>query len=238
MYFWFLRLTLRSFLGALIGSFMFVSAGVAQQSPTQLESNQQQFLANPGQFLAQNFINGGNDLALMIRSIAVNPGNLQIVINALANANPSQQTAIGSGLGQAALASMRTNPSYANQIQTAVAASGSSRTAAGYSSASGGTQIGSTGSGAARNGGGGRSFGAGTLTGGTSGNSAGSSTITGGTSVTSTQSASFSGGIRDIGSSSTGGTSGTSDQSSSLTGGTGGNVTGATGGVAESISPH
>ena len=236
MYFCFLRLTLRSFLGALIGSFMFVSAGVAQQSPAQLESSQQRFLANPGQFLAQNFINGGNDLALMIRNIAVNPGNLQIVITALASANPSQQIAIGSGLGQAALASVRTNPSYANQIQTAVATSGSSQTAAGYSSASGGVQIGSTGS--ARNGGGGRSFDAGTLTGGTSGNPAGSSTITGGSSVTSAQSASLTGGTSDIGSSSTGGTSGTSAQSSSLTGGTGGNLTGATGGVAESISPH
>jgi hypothetical protein len=193
---------------------------VAALSSAQLQSYQQQFLANPRQFLAQNFIDEcGDDFVSLIQSIAANPANLQKIIDALGNARGCQPAAIGAGLGKAALEAVKTNPSYANQIQTAVAAAGFAQVVAAFSSATGGTQIGSTGApdagGSAGSGGGGGS-------GGPTGAGAGG-IPSGGT-----------GGGGGGGSSGTGGTGGTPSRTSDLTGGT----TGGGGGVPGSTSPH
>jgi hypothetical protein len=133
----FARLMLRSIVGGFIGTFMFVSAGLGQQSCTavssggtelseaQLQCFEQQFLANPQQFLAQNFTDGGSNLALLIKRIAANPDRLQAIVDSFASANPSQLNSIGGGLAQAALGATET---YATQIQTVVNAAA----AAGY----------------------------------------------------------------------------------------------------------
>jgi uncharacterized circularly permuted ATP-grasp superfamily protein len=137
MYSRFARLMLRSIVGGFIGTFMFVSAGLGQQSSTavssggtelseaQLQCFEQQFLANPQQFLAQNFTDGGANLASLIARIASNPDHLQAIISAFAVANPNQLTSIGGGLAQAASGA---NSDVATQIQTVVNAAA----AAGY----------------------------------------------------------------------------------------------------------
>ena len=61
-----------------------------------------QFIANPAQAL-QNFPNGGAQLISLIRDVAVaHPEALNAIIALLKNASADQQSAIGSGLGQAA----------------------------------------------------------------------------------------------------------------------------------------
>lgn len=147
------RSVLRPFLGGLVGCFMFASTGYAALTAAQLQSAEQQMLTNPASFLATNFASGGDDLAAVVKALAADPANLQTLINALANANPSQQQAIGFGLAQAAQLALQNNPQYANQIQTAVAAANSPQASAGYQAGSGGTQIGSTGGGGGGGGG-------------------------------------------------------------------------------------
>lgn len=154
------RSVLRPLLGAVVGCFMFASTGYAALTSAQLQSAEQQMLANPAQFLATNFASGGDDLAAVVKALAADPANLQTLINVLANANPSQQQSIGFGLAQAAQLALQNNPQYANQIQVAVAAANSPQASAGYQAGSGGTQIGSTG-GAGGGGGGGGGVGGG-----------------------------------------------------------------------------
>ena len=99
------RLLLRSVAGALIASFFFISASLAQLSPQAVS----QFLANPGQTL-QQFPNGGAQLVSFIRNLALsNPDTLPVIISLLANASKDQQAAIGAGLGRAAQASLQNN---------------------------------------------------------------------------------------------------------------------------------
>jgi hypothetical protein len=106
-------------LAGAIGVLMVPSSGQAQQ-PGQLTP--QQFQANPAQVLA-NFQNGGQALISLIRQLAIaDQADLPLIIGLLANANLDQANAIGTGLGQAALASVGTNQAYANAIQTALAA--------------------------------------------------------------------------------------------------------------------
>jgi hypothetical protein len=89
------------------------------QQPLQITS--QQFQANPAQVLA-NFPNGGPASISLIRQLAIaDQADLPLIIGLLANADPDQASAIGTGLGQAALASVATNQAYANAIQTALA---------------------------------------------------------------------------------------------------------------------
>lgn len=142
------------FIFAALAVFVAAPFAAAALTEAQLQAAEQQFLANPAQFLAQNATMDAADFATVIQALAANPANLPTITSALANANPAQQTAIGAGLGQAAAAVQQSNPNYANQIQTAVAASGSAQATAGYSSSTGGTQIG-TGGGAGGGGGGG-----------------------------------------------------------------------------------
>jgi hypothetical protein len=103
------------------------------------------FLADPSAALSRN-PDGGAKLVVEIRDLVLSdPATLQAIISLLANANAAQKTAIGSGLGQAAQASLRSNPALANQIQTELAASGDELAIASYSATTGNVDIGSTG---------------------------------------------------------------------------------------------
>jgi hypothetical protein len=149
-------------------------AGAAQLTPQQVS----QFLANPSAILADH-PNGGARLVSRIRDLALSdPATLAAIIALLANANDAQQSAIGSGLGQAAQALASTNPTLANQIQTALAGSGSKLAIASYSATTGNVQIGAAGGGGA-GGGGPISGGAPSGAGGGGGNGQGGSTGTG-----------------------------------------------------------
>lgn len=89
-----------------------------QQLPAQQVSD---FLANPGALLAQN-AQGGAGLISTIRDLAAsNPSTLPAIILLLNNANETQQSAIGTGLGQAAQLCLRPDPVFAADIQTQLA---------------------------------------------------------------------------------------------------------------------
>jgi hypothetical protein len=111
------------------------------------------FLANPSALLTAN-PNGGGQLVSTIRALMFsNPATLPAILALLANANAAQKTAIGTGLGQAAMALVNSNPDLANQIQTALTASGVPLAIASYSVTTGNVQIGSTGGGGGSGGG-------------------------------------------------------------------------------------
>jgi hypothetical protein len=138
-----------------MAAFMSAAPAAAQTSTNQ---QVQQFLANPSQVL-QQYQNGGAQLISLVRDVATShPEALATIMSLIASANPDQQAAIGSGLGQAAQIVARTNPDYAAQIQQAVAASGNNTVQTAYAGATGNTVIGAAGGGgggAAGGGGGG-----------------------------------------------------------------------------------
>jgi hypothetical protein len=115
----------------------------------------QQFQANPAQILA-NFPDGGPLLISLIRELALaDQADLPLIIGLLANANIDQANAIGTGLGQAALASVTTNQGYANAIQTALAAANNETASLAFAAVMGDQAIGATGAGGGGGGGGG-----------------------------------------------------------------------------------
>lgn len=118
-----------------------VPAATAQvYSPQQaLPANTiQQFLANPSTLLTQ-FPNGGPDLIKEVRDLAASdPKTLNALIGLLASANPDQAGAIGTGLGQAAELAVPVDPTYADQIQTAVVAANSNFALVAFSAVVGG----------------------------------------------------------------------------------------------------
>ena len=78
------------------------------------------FTSNPAQLLAQN-PNGGPNLVAQIRDLAASdPATLPLIAQLVANANPAQKSAIGSGLGQAASICGGQDQAHANLIQQAV----------------------------------------------------------------------------------------------------------------------
>jgi FecR protein len=80
----------------------------------------EQFIANPDQLL-KKFPNGGAELISQTRELALaNQANLPQILEVLSRATPAQGTAIGTGLGQAALASVKNNQAYATAIQQAI----------------------------------------------------------------------------------------------------------------------
>jgi len=146
------------------------TASAAQLTPQQVT----QFLANPSALLAAN-PNGGDALVSTIRDLLLSDhSTLSAIIALLGSATPDQQSAIGSGLGQAAQAS---DPAFASQIQRLLAESGSPLAIASYQTTTGNVQIGAGGGGG---GGGGPTNGGPPTGGGGGGNSATSSTGTGG----------------------------------------------------------
>lgn len=95
-----------------------------KQIPAQEVSD---FLANPGAILDKpENANGGGVLIVKIRDIvASNPATLPAVVALLKNANTGQQTAIGTGLGQAANLCNVPDPTFATDIGTQLAQSNS-----------------------------------------------------------------------------------------------------------------
>jgi hypothetical protein len=82
-----------------------------------------QFQANPAAALAQY---RGPELVSFIRDlILTDPATLNSIMGTVPTATPEQQTATGTGLGQAAQALVRTNPAVATLIQQALVACGS-----------------------------------------------------------------------------------------------------------------
>jgi hypothetical protein len=105
------------------------------------------FLGNPAQLLQQHPA-GGGALITQIRDLAAsNPATLPVILNLLANANRDQKSAIGSGLAQAARICVRTDQSFANQIQQALAATNDREAIAAYTSVTGDQPLGGIGAG-------------------------------------------------------------------------------------------
>jgi hypothetical protein len=134
------RLFSRAVLGAAIAGSLLVSvlpASAALYSPRQALPSQtiQQFLSNPASLLALS----GPQLIAMVRDLAASdPGTLNAIIGLLSSANPDQSTAIGTALGQVALMAAGTDPSYATQIQDAVATSKNTSALVAFSAVVGG----------------------------------------------------------------------------------------------------
>jgi hypothetical protein len=173
------RFLFRSVISLMAVGYLLVHPGASPAAAAQLTPQQvSQFLANPSAFLAEH-PNGGARLVSRIRDLLLSdPSTLSAIIALLANANDAQQAAIGSGLGQAAQALASTNPTLANQIQTALAGSGSKLAIASYSATTGNVQIGAAGGGGGGTGGGGPISG-GAPTGGGGGSGAGQGGSTG-----------------------------------------------------------
>jgi hypothetical protein len=116
----------------------------------------QQFLADPAALLTQ-YPNGGPALIVQVRNLAASdPATLTALVGLLASANSDQATAIGTGLGQVAQMAVRTDQSYANDIQVAVVTSRSDTALASFKAVVGGDiQLAATSGGAGGSGGGG-----------------------------------------------------------------------------------
>jgi hypothetical protein len=130
-----------------------------QQLPAQTVND---FLNNSSQLLQdpKNAAGGADMIAFVRDLVASNPAALPTVISVLDKANPAQQNAIGTGLGQAATLCIRPDPTFAADIQTQLAGSTSDpaknayaavtgnlpiRSVAGGGGVSGGSSGGSTG---------------------------------------------------------------------------------------------
>ena len=95
-------------------------AGTEQRQAVRRSSPPQQSQTGPDQILA-NFPSGGGAMIAAISELALaDPANLPMIIGLLPKANEDQGKAIGTGLGEAARAAVKTNPAYATQIQEAV----------------------------------------------------------------------------------------------------------------------
>jgi hypothetical protein len=111
-----------------------------QQLPAQSVSD---FLNNPSQFLqdAKNAEGGADMIALVRDFVASNPAALPAVIALLDKASPAQQTAIGTGLGQAASLCIRPDPTFAADIQTQLAGTTSDAAKNAYAAVTGNQPI-------------------------------------------------------------------------------------------------
>lgn len=183
-----------------------------QQLPAQTVSA---FMTNPAQLLTQ-FPNGGAQLISQIRDLtASDPATLPAIVGLLASANNDQQSAIGSGLGQAYRICLRPDQAFATQVQQAIAASPSNAAKDSYALVNPDVPIGVAGGAGGGGGGGGAG---GTGVGGPTGGSFGST---------------GSGGVA-----SAFGTNATANSStSSLTGGTAGGASGLSR-ASSSVSPQ
>src|SRR6266851_3917050 len=112
------RIALRTLL--LVGAIRVPLAPLSSQAQPPQQLTPKQFQADPAQILA-SFPNGGAEMISLLRELTLaDPADLPLIIGLLPKANDAQGTAIGTGLGQAALASVKTNQAYAAQIQQAV----------------------------------------------------------------------------------------------------------------------
>lgn len=138
------RQLFRTVVAILATAFILMPAAMAQNNSRPTVA---QFLANPGQVM-QQYPSGGPQFISLVRDAALqNPSALSSIIALLKTANPDQQMAIGSGLGQAAQLSVRTNQAYANQIQQDLAASGVQNAIIAFAGVTGNVQTAATGGG-------------------------------------------------------------------------------------------
>jgi hypothetical protein len=123
-----------------------------QQLPAQTVSD---FLDKSNELLQDpKNAGGGADMIALVRDlVASNPATLPKVIALLANANPAQQTAIGTALGQAAGLCLRPDPTFAADIQTQLAGSNSENATTAYAAVTGNKPIRSVGGGGGASGG-------------------------------------------------------------------------------------
>jgi hypothetical protein len=144
----------------LVGAIGISMVPFGSQAQQQGQLTPQQFQADPAQVLAKlpdgRPLYSGPLLISLIRELAVaDQADLPLIIGLLANADPDQANAIGTGLGQAALASVTTNQAYANAIQTALAAANNQTASLAFAAVMGDQAIGATGAGGGGGGGGG-----------------------------------------------------------------------------------
>src|SRR5262245_56072123 len=156
----YLRSLLRPTRTGLLAATALVWAGVAQAAclsdrqalPAQTVNS---FLANPGS-LTQQFPNGGGGMISQIRDlVASNPAALPAVMGLLANANPDQKSAIGSGLGQAARLCVRGDQAFAAAIQAAITQANDRAVTVAFTAVTGEEPLGGTGAALGGGGGGG-----------------------------------------------------------------------------------
>jgi hypothetical protein len=168
-----------------------------QQLPAQTVND---FLSNSSQLLQDpKNAAGGADMIARVRDlVASNPASLPLVIVLLGNANPAQQTAIGTGLGQAAGLCIRPDPTFAADIQAQLAGSTSDTAKDAYAAVTGNRPIRSV----AGGGGGGSSGASGGSTGSIGTTPSGSSSFTAfsANSVLSSPTSYFTGGSASAGS--------------------------------------
>ncbi|MDC7786720.1 hypothetical protein PQJ75_08295 [Rhodoplanes sp. TEM] len=135
---------------ALAGLALLVSAGAAEAAcydprqalPAETVSG---FVADPAGLLSRH-PDGGAQLISQVRDlVASDPATLQPVVGLLGSANGNQQSAIGSGLGQAYRICLRPDQAFATQIQLAVAGSASNPAKDAYALINPDTAIGAAG---------------------------------------------------------------------------------------------
>jgi len=157
-----LALIFQTFVSLLAVGYFVVHTGISQANAAQLTTQQvTQFLADPTLILKAN-PNGGGKLVSQIRDLMLSDSclpspvsprlaacdqTLSAIIALLANANDAQKSAIGTGLGDAAQAMVGTNPTLANEIQTALASNGDKIAVAAYQTTVGNQAIAATGGG-------------------------------------------------------------------------------------------
>ena len=157
-----LTLFLRSLASLVALGYLVIHPGVSPADAAQLTTQQVgQFVADPGGLLKAN-PNGGGRLISQIRDLmqsdtclpspaaprlASCQDVLTAIIGLLATANDAQKAAIGTGLGEAAQAMETTNPTLANDIQTALAKNGDKLALEAYQTTVGNQAIGAAGGG-------------------------------------------------------------------------------------------
>jgi hypothetical protein len=158
-----LILLFRSLVSLVAMGYLVILPGVSPADAAQLTTQQvSQFVTDPGGLLKAN-PNGGGRLISQIRDLMLSDACLPspaaprlascqevltAIIGLLASANDAQKSAIGTGLADAAQAMETTNPTLANDIQTALAKSGDKFALEAYQTTVGNQAIGAAGGGA------------------------------------------------------------------------------------------
>jgi hypothetical protein len=111
-----------------------------QQLPAQVVTD---FMGSTSQLLQDpKNAQGGAEMISMVRDlVASNPATLPLIIALIGNANPAQQTAIGTALGQAATLCLRPDPAFASDIQAQLAGSTSDNAKNAYAAVTGNQPI-------------------------------------------------------------------------------------------------
>ena len=157
-----LILFFRSLASLVAVGYLVIHPGVSPADAAQLTTQQVgQFVTDPGGLLKAN-PNGGGRLVSQIRDLMLSDtclpspaaprlascqDVLAAIIALLTNANDAQKSAIGTGLGDAAQTMETTNPTLANDIQTALAKSGDKFALEAYQTTVGNQAIGAAGGG-------------------------------------------------------------------------------------------